>query len=147
MNYVLTKSTSGRSNIYYFSDIDDSYALYKNLCLTNDIYKKLPNKYQKEFSNDFKPLAKVNEGLLKKVKVDITIDEPYLKKINKTTIKKKLEYDDENKIHLVSYYTYYYLKKDGNQDKVIYEIDTKASDLFDDELISQSFISFLLYEV
>lgn len=111
MNYVLTKSTSGRSNIYYFSDIDDSYALYKNLSLTNDIYKKLPNKYQKESLNNFKPLAKFNEGSLKKVKIDIIIDDQSLKKINKTTIKKKLEYDDENKIHLVSYYTYYYLKK------------------------------------
>ena len=91
MTYILNKNVNSLSKLIYFSDIDASYELYKNTLLVNEISKKLPSTFNKKSSEAFKPLIKINESYLKKIYINITIeDDPSLKKLNKVTVAKKL---------------------------------------------------------
>lgn len=87
--------------------------------------------------------TKYDEKRIAKRNVDITIDDPSLKPILKTSLIKKIEYVNDE-ICLTNYLTHYYLKNDNGKEKVVYEIDTATNNLFDEDIISPSLISYAI---
>ena len=107
LTYILQKNVNSDSKLIYFSDIDDSYELYKNSSSINETVKKLPSGFIKKSPEAFKPFVKIDESHLKKTHINITIDDdPSLKKLNKITIAKKLEFNLKDKVYLARCNTY-----------------------------------------
>ena len=48
LTYILQKNVNSNSKLTYFSNIDDSYELYKNSSSINEIVKKLPSGFIKK---------------------------------------------------------------------------------------------------